>query len=327
MKLKIRSFLLLFILIFIFLFIIEDIFPIATIPNVISQDVVIKKPENYKKVNVVFNISTEYNGNSLITLKDIIKNASNNQFILIDYKNPLFFEGNYNNRYIYVYTDIICKKIFSINKESSGFINFLRKIKYYLFYLFDKKDAFYEKYKLLDKNQFFKTFNPITDSCFIGNSKAYISFKKVSDLIYPDLKNQLKLITNNVYVKKDFDNLTFINKKKMLFNNINKGMSFVSFYYNLDFDFYIKTQKGEYPLGSSLNLNEKPLIYVRKPLGNYIIAVYKNGEIYKYYKSSFIIKKKIEGYYFFVVYKYSRNMGDFYFSLDPVIITNPIFIQ
>lgn len=318
---------LLFILIFTLLFIIEDFFPLARIPDVISQDVIIKKPENYKKIDLIFDVSTEYNGKSLITLKDIIKSALKNQFVLVNDKNPLFFEGNYNNRYIYVYTDIICKKIFSVNKENSGFINFLRKIKYYFIYPFDKESSFYEKYKLLDKSQFFKTFNPITDSCFIGDSKAYISFKKASDFNYPDLKFQLKLITNNVYVDKNFDNLTFINKKKELLNNINKGMSFVSFYYNPDFDFYIKTKKGEYVLGSSLSLNEKPLICVKKPSGNYIIAVYKNGEIYRYYNTSFIINPKIEGYYFFVVYKYSGNIGDFYFSLDPVVITNPVFIQ
>ena len=174
--------------------------------------------------------------------------------------------------------------------------------------------------------QFFKKFSPITGQCFVAKSDAYISLK-TTNFEYPSLKYQLKLIGNAVYVKKDFDKLSFFKKKIEIAESIKNGSSYTYFYENPDFDFYAVEGKKELTLGSPLKLENNPIIYVYKPTGNYIIAVYKNGKVYKYYNSSFSIKPKTAGYYFFIVYKYDFNLKNIYFSFEPVIITNSFYVQ
>jgi hypothetical protein len=329
MKAKIRSFVLLFILFFVVLLYFEDTLPVAKFSNVLSQNIKIENIKEYKKIPLIYNIKTEYNGSSLITLKDII-DVSQNEFVFLK-NNPLFYEGKYNNTYIYVTDKINCIPVFSVNNLDGRFLNFLRKIKYVVFYPFDKEYAFYEKFKMLDKNSFFTDFNPVADTCFIGNSESYITLKKVQDkdlFYYPDLKLQLNLIKNYVYVPEDdFDKQTFYGKRNLILENL--GSSYTSFYYHSDFDFYVVTKDNKtLPLGSAVNLKDSPLIYVKKPVGNYIIAVYKNGQVESYYNTSFILKPLTIGYYFFIVYKYERKLiGGIYTSVEPVLITNPIFIQ
>ncbi len=319
---------LLILLIFILLLYFEDVFPLSRFSDVLSQQHAdFKSPENYKKIELIYDIKTEYNGNSLVTLKDLTENIEN-KFILLE-NNPLFFQGKYKDTYIYVAKNIPCVPIFSVNQTNGGLFNFLRKIKFHIVYPFDKNYAFYEKFKTLKRDSFFSQFNPLVDKCFIGDSNAFIKIKKVSSDVfaYPNLKGQIKLIKNYVYVPKDFDNKTFNEKRNVIFENL--GRSYTSFYYSPDFDFYIKTKDNRTLfIGDNVKLEDNPLIYVKKPEGKFIIAVYKNGEVEKYYNSSFILGPENIGYYFFIVYKYDAKIfGGIYTSVEPVIITNPIFIQ
>ncbi|EDP73559.1 hypothetical protein, partial [Hydrogenivirga sp. 128-5-R1-1] len=326
-KISLRGVLLLILLIFIILLYFEDVFPIARFPNVLTQNIDVKKLENYKKIELIYDIKTEYNKNSLITLKDLTENIEN-KFIILK-NNPLFFQGKYKNTYIYVIDSLPCISVFSVNELNGGFLNLLRKIKYYIVYPFNKDYAFYEKFEMLKKDTFFTEFNPVVDKCFIGSSDAHIKIKKVSDRVfnYPDLKGQVSLIKNYVYVPEDFFNGTFNQKRSSIIENL--GRSYTAFYYDYDFDFYVKTKdKKTLFIGDRVYLKDNPLIYVRKPEGKFIIAVYKNGEVEKYYNSSFILKPENIGYYFFIVYKYDTKISDsIYTSVEPVIITNPIFIQ
>ncbi len=324
MKKNIRSFLLLFFILFIFTLFIEDIFPVVHINNVITQDAVVKPPEKLKKMPVLFDIQTEYNGNSLITLKDLTEIA--NKKVILLKNNPLYFERKVNDGYIFVTDNIKCKSVFSIKYEKEGFLALVRKLKFYLIYPFNKELAFYEKYKNLRKDTLFGKLNPLTDECFIGKTDATIILKKVNNFAYPDLNLQVKLLRTFEYLPLEFDKKTFYYKKYMIKEHL--GSSYTSFYFSPDFDFYIKANDDEYPLGTSISLDKNPTIFIRKPKGKYIIGVFKNGDVVKYYNSSFLLKPKNPGYYFFVVYRYSHKFfGGFYTSFEPILITNPFFIQ
>ena len=83
---------LLFIILFICFLYLEKFFPIAYLKKVYSENSKIEKPQTLKKIDLIYHPITEYDGNSLITLKDLIDNLNKNQYIFLTEKNPLFLK-------------------------------------------------------------------------------------------------------------------------------------------------------------------------------------------------------------------------------------------
>lgn len=327
-KRKGRVFPLFLVLLFVlfFLYILEEISPAIYISNLKTQNLH-KLTSPFIKKDIVFGVFADNHKNSLISREDLKNLKRKNLIVFLDKDTPVYFEGKFNDKHIFILKDIKCKSLFSIKKQKEGFLSKIRNLKFLLFYNIDKKTAFYYKYKNIEKYTIFSQFDPVKDICFVGKNEAFIEEKFIKDnqkFTYPDINYQINLIKNIIYTKKDHD--LFYKKKSIYLNAINNGHSYVYFYKDPNINFIVKTKDKVYTFGSLIKIDKNPIIYFSvNP--RYITAVYINGKLKNYYKGSFSIIPKSAGYYQFVVFDYKYNFLNLFFSFDIAAITNPVFFE
>lgn len=327
-KRKGRFFPLFLILLFIlfFLYLLEEITPAIYISNLKTQNLP-KLTFHFIKKDIVFGVLTDNHQNSLISREDL-KNLKNKDLtIFLDRDTPAYFEGKFNDKYIFISEDTKCKPLFSVKKQKKNFLSKIRKLKFLLFYNLDQETAFYYKYKNLRKDTIFTQFDPVKDICFVGKNEAVVEEKFIKNnqkFTYPDMNYQINLIRNVIYIKEDHK--SFYKKKSTYLNAINNGHSYTYFYKDPNINFIVKTKDKVYTFGSLIEVDKGPVIYFSvNP--RYITAVYINGKLKNYYKGSFSIIPKSAGYYQFVVFDYKYNFLNLFFSFDIVAITNPVFFE
>lgn len=327
-KRKGRFFPLFLILLFIslFLYILEELTPAIYISNLKIQNLPeISSP--FIKKDIVFGILADNYQNSVISREDLKNLKANDLVLFLDSKTPAYFEGKFNNKYLFISQDIKCKPIFSIKNEKNGLLSKIRNLKFMIFYNLDGETAFYYKYKNLKKDTIFTSFDPVKDICFVAKNEGGIEEKFIKNdkkITYPDINYQLNLIKNVIYIKED--NEKFYKKKLAYLKALNNGNSYAYFYKDPDINFSVKTKNETYTFGDIVSIDKKPKIYFYvNP--RYITAVYINGKLENYYKGSFLITPKSAGYYQFVVFGYKYKLFNLFFGFDIVAITNPVFFE
>jgi len=320
-----------FILILIFfivtIFSIDNLIPVRKIELSATTNLSVNNP--YFKYRVIYGIKTYRTGSSLITEKDIIESLKKTgiHYLFLTDKREVIFEGKYQNFYIFDKKLEECKEILDPGKLKISPLNIITYIKFFLWYPINKDIAYNNIWKLYSEEQFFESFNPEKDKCFIGSIKGDIKIKFYSKT-FPDLSHQIMLVKNDVILEEKIIDQLY-SAKLDLYLRMDSGNLITTLYHDPGLEIFVKTDDGFFTVGDLIDIHLNPEIFIKTKRGKFITAVYKNGKVMGYFPSGIIyIKPENPGYYNIIVFSYNFRLPfNIFLGFRPVAFSNGIFIK
>ena len=352
-KRKIR-FLLLFFLLF-FLYLLTDvILPVKHFSVSDATRVDFDKPA-LKSYTLSYDIYTSKSGLSTTGEKELISSMQRNGVDIAIINDCGFLasrlEGVYGDKVIiskcYISSGIVnfqgiffsiyplrkegeCPEIYNLTRSVHlSFSSFPSLFKFFIFQPFNREIA-YEN--LLDFTEFDIDLDRFQKNpCFISGIGHYSRLKLIGEkgkISLLDIDNTISLVRNKIYITEDL--VSDVEKnKEIIFSALKNGNVVSIFSDDFDGDIFVKERDKILPVGSLVKLENRPEILVKVKKGNILTAVYKNGKLKSVYRTdSFVLKPDKEGFYSFIVYRYSMKMPfGFYLGVRPVAFLGNVYVQ
>ncbi len=344
-----------FFLLFLFVFLNLDIvFPVKhfSITDIKQTDWTF--PEDLKRYSLVFDIYTTKSNLSVASEKDILQSLNKNNIDITLLTDCNFFsskvEGIYGDKVLIskchiknktIYYDNFavsfgqsnssnCVEIYNLTKGISfNILNISSLFKFMIFYPFSTEKSYKN---LLDFNYLsLKLPDFSKNPCYISGTGYYGRVKfleKDYSITILDPNKTLSLVYNKLYLKQDITS-DLQTTKELIFNAIKNGNLISIYYPKLDVDIVAKQNQMFMPVGSVLNIDKSPEIFVKLSKGNILLTVYKNGKLKSVFnEKSFVLKPDSEGYYTFVLYSYNIHIPfGIYLGVQPIAFLGNFYIQ
>ncbi len=352
-KRKIR-FLLLFFLLF-FLYILMDvILPVRHFSVTETTKVDFEKPA-LKSYTLSYDIYTSKSGLSTTGEKELISSMQKRGIDIAIINDCGFLasrlEGVYGDKVIiskcYISDGIInfqgisfsiyplekektCPEIYNLTRSVNlSFSSFPSLFKFFILQPFNREMAYENLLDFteldIDLGRFQK------DPCFISGIGHYSRLKLIGEkgkISLLDIDSTISLVRNKIFTTEEL--ISDVEKsKELIFSALKNGNVISIFSKDFDGEIFVKERDRVLPVGSLVKLENRPEILVKVKKGNILTAVYKNGKLKSVYRTdSFVLKPDKEGFYSFIVYRYSMKMPfDFYLGVRPVAFLGNVYVQ